>query len=209
MEYAETLRDTGAKVAILSAVRDQLKKNSKVVNIRLPEFLRKRYGINFKNYIKKWSGLKPGTVRLGRDTLSSAMKGKWTDVSKLGAATALLDLGLDLYRYRHDGTQMASATAVNMGEVVVDAAATHLGGIGGAWVGAAIGTAICPGLGTAVGGVVGRVVGGYVASAVVNKALDKVEDKAIEFVDQKIMQPVADKVSSVAKSATKWVGSLW
>ena len=43
------------------------------------------------------------------------------------------------------------------------------GGTGGAWDGAAIGTAICPGIGTAVGGFIGSMVGGIGGSTLVSK----------------------------------------
>ena len=59
------------------------------------------------------------------------------------------------------GKEFGERTACNGAGVV--------GGTGGAWAGAAIGSCFCPGIGTAIGGFIGGIVGGMGASTCVGK----------------------------------------
>lgn len=73
----------------------------------------------------------------------------------------------------HAGVQYSQGK-ISRGEAIersVCSAAGGAGGVGGATVGAIIGTAICPGVGTALGGFIGSVLGGLGARWGASKAM--------------------------------------
>jgi len=110
-------------------------------------------------------------VKKGSDALKAGLK-KATPWAIVAAAS--IDIIIHSYRFWTGDIESWQEFGWYCTRSVTSAAASGLSGWGGANIGIAVGTAICPGAGTIVGGIIGSLLGSILGGTIASKGFDKI-----------------------------------